>query len=79
MKQFITIQEVDEAIKGQEAARDQALAQANFHAGYIAALKEIGQGIGIQPEEFPDVILLEETNEVAPAGESRVKNGRKQR
>lgn len=37
----ITIPEVEAAIANQEAAREQALAQANFHAGCLGAWKEL--------------------------------------
>lgn len=37
----ITIEEVEAAIKSQTAARDQAMAQANFHAGCLGAWQEM--------------------------------------
>lgn len=37
----ITIEEVEAAIKSQTAARDQAMAQANFHAGCLGTWQEV--------------------------------------
>lgn len=74
MNQLITLEEVNQAITQQEAARDGALAQANFHAGYIAALKEM-KGRLRPSEDFPEAIDGEEA--AAPSADAPAPNGRK--
>lgn len=48
---FLTIEEVDQAITAQENAKDTAIQQANFHSGYIACLKEIRERMVATTEE----------------------------
>ena len=51
--EFLTIEEIDEAIASQEKAKESAIQQANFHAGYIACLKEIKTRMDAKEDEAP--------------------------
>ena len=65
----ITIEEVEAAIKSQTAARDQAMAQANFHAGCLGAWQEV-----LTHLRSPDVADVSTETEAPPDSKPSARN-----
>lgn len=70
---MFTKNEIIEAVEQQEKLRDNLLAQANFHAGYIACLNEIKAQMELdeQPAETSEV------GEAVEVKEEKIKHGNK--
>ena len=51
---LITVEELEKAIEGEKLAREQSIAQANFHAGYQKALEDVKARMEETKDEVPE-------------------------
>lgn len=72
----ITLEEVKQAIAEQEAAREKALAQANFHTGFLTALRQIEERLKADqdPADFPEAIEVDAKQEIGSANKNERKS-----
>lgn len=66
MPEPLTLVLLDETIKAHEGHREQALAQANFQAGYLAALKAVREHIEQPAPAMPEIPAMAHFPNVIP-------------